>query len=116
MYKILAKILAGRLRRILERLIANVQSAFIPNRNILDGVAIINEVVDFAKKERKRCMILKVDFERAYDSINWGFLDYMMRKFGMDEKWRKWIKVCVCCGNLSMLVNGSPMEEVNIQK
>lgn len=115
-YKILAKILAARLKMVLKPVISPNQSAFLPERNILDGVVIINEVVDFVNKTKKKCLILKVDFEKAYDSVNWSFLEYMMRRMGMDEKWRKWIKECVFKGDLSVLVNGSPTKEFTIQK
>lgn len=115
-YKILAKILASRLRVCMNSIIAPNQFAFLPARNILDGAVIINEVVDFAKKSKRKCLIFKVDFEKAYDSVNWNFLDYMMRRFGMNEKWRGWIKECVFRGDLSVLINGSPTEKVKIQK
>ncbi|GAU17375.1 hypothetical protein TSUD_232510 [Trifolium subterraneum] len=46
------------------------------------GVVAVNEIIDLAKKTRKECLIFKVDFEKAYDSVSWGFLDYMMRRFG----------------------------------
>jgi hypothetical protein len=39
---------------------------------------VVNEVVDMAKKSSKDCLILKVDFEKAYDSVDWSFLDYML--------------------------------------
>jgi hypothetical protein len=61
-------------------------------------------------------MIFKVGFEKAYDSVNWSFLVYVLRRFGFGEKWIKWIKACVCAGNLSVLVNGSPTREVNIAR
>ncbi|GKC13209.1 hypothetical protein Tco_1009991 [Tanacetum coccineum] len=52
----------------MNKIIGEVQSAFIKDRFILDGVLVINEVVEFIKKSRKRCLIFKVDFEKAYDS------------------------------------------------
>lgn len=116
LYKILAKLLVARLRRVLSSIIATTQSAFLPKRNILDGAVVINEVVGFTKKTRKPCLIFKVDFEKAYDSVNWKFLEYMMYRFGMDDKWKLWIKECIFKGDLSLLVNGSPSEEVRIQK
>lgn len=39
----------------------------------------------------------------------------MLRRFGFNEKWKSWIRVCVFSGHLSVLVNGSPSEEVSIQ-
>jgi hypothetical protein len=48
--------------------------------------------------------------------VDWRFLDYMLRRFGFCDKWRDWIRVCVFAGNLSILVNGSPTGEINIQR
>jgi hypothetical protein len=73
-------------------------------------------VVDYAKRAKKNCLILKVDFEKAYDSVNWKFLEYMLRRFGFTNKWIGWVKACVCSGCLSVLVNGSPSREVNIAR
>jgi len=60
-------------------------------------------------------MVLKVDFEKAYDSVDWGFLEYMMKRLGFGMKWVAWMRACVFGGSMSILVNGSPMEEINIQ-
>jgi hypothetical protein len=48
---------------------------------------------------KKKCVVLKVDFENVYDSVSWGFFDYMLRRFGFGEKWRAWMKMCVCQEN-----------------
>jgi hypothetical protein len=48
--------------------------------------------------------------------VDWGFLEYMLRRFRFCEKWIGWIKACVFAGNLSVLVNGSPTSEINIQR
>jgi hypothetical protein len=61
-------------------------------------------------------LIFKVDFEKAYDSVEWSFLDYMLGRFGFCSKWKDWIRACVFTGNMSILVNGSPTEEINIQR
>jgi hypothetical protein len=78
-------------------------------------VVVVNEVVDLARRSGQKCLILKVDFEKAYDSVEWSFLDYMLGKFGFCDKWRDWIRACVWAGNMSVLVNGCPSEEINIQ-
>jgi hypothetical protein len=116
LYKLLAKVLVGRLARVVGELIPYTQSAFIKGRQLVDGVVVANEVIDFAKKMGKECLIFKVDFEKAYDSVDWKFLDYMLRRFGFGEKWRGWMKACVCSGNMSILVNGSPTEEISIKR
>jgi hypothetical protein len=83
---------------------------------LVEGVVVVNEVIDYAKKMGKDCLIFKVDFEKAYDSVDWDFLDYMLGRFGFSDKWRSWMKACVCGGNLSVLVNGSPTNEVHIKR
>jgi hypothetical protein len=114
LYKLLAKVLARRLAKVMDPLVASTQSAFLQGRLLVDGVMVVNEVVDMAKKSGKECLILKVDFEKAYDSVSWNFLDYMLRRFGFSLQWRSWMRACVFSGCMSILVNGSPTEEINI--
>jgi hypothetical protein len=113
---LIAKVLAARLAKVMNPIVVSTQSAFIKGRGLVDGVVVVNEVVDLAKKVGKECLILKVDFEKAYDSVDWGFLEYMLRRFGFGGKWIGWIRACVFAGNLSVLVNGSPASEINIQR
>jgi hypothetical protein len=70
LYKILSKILANRIKRVMSKLISKCQSVFLPQRQILDGVVVLNEVMDLAKRRKNDCLLFKVDFERAYDSVN----------------------------------------------
>lgn len=109
LYKILAKVLARRLARVMNSIISLNQSAFLKGRNLGDGVLVLNELVDFAKKSKLECIILKVDFEKAYDSVEWSFLVYMMERVGMSPKWIAWIKARVCGGRMSILKQGDPL-------
>ncbi|GJY33366.1 RNA-directed DNA polymerase, eukaryota [Tanacetum coccineum] len=74
-YKIIAKILSNRLVNVLGGIVSEVQSAFVANRQILDGPFFLNEVIQWCKAEKKQTLIFKVDFEKAYDSVRWDFLD-----------------------------------------
>lgn len=76
----------------------------------------VNELVDYARRAKKECLIFKVDFEKAYDSVDWGFLEYLIYRVGMCAKWVAWMKACVCGGSMSILVNGSPTEEISIHR
>ena len=111
MYKIVAKLLANRLKLVLPSLIDERQSAFIKNRHILHGIVILNEVIDEAIKRDKSAMIFKVDFEKAYDSVSWAFLDYMLQRLGFCLQWRKWISACLQSATISVLINRSPSKE-----
>jgi hypothetical protein len=57
-----------------------------------------------------------VHFEKAYDSVEWSFLEYMLCRFGFCPKWSDWIRACVFSGSMSVLVNESPSEAINIQR
>ena len=80
MYKVIAKLLANRLRHVIPVLIDERQTAFIKDRHILRGTLILNEVVEEACRSKKPAMIFKVDFEKAYDTVSWSFLDYMLHR------------------------------------
>ncbi|GJU64345.1 RNA-directed DNA polymerase, eukaryota [Tanacetum coccineum] len=110
-YKIIAKILTNRLVDVLGGIINEVQSAFIKDRQILDGPFILNEVMSWCKKKKKQTLLFKVDFEKAYDSVRWDFLDDVLGKFGFGDKWRKWIQCCLHSSKGSIIINGSPTDE-----
>jgi len=116
LYKLLAKVLARRLASVVNSIIYPSQSAFLKGRHLVDGVLVVNELVDYVKKANKECLIFKVDFEKAYDSVDWSFLEYMMRRVGICEKWVNWTKACVFGGSMSILVNCSPTEEICIHR
>ncbi|GAU28487.1 hypothetical protein TSUD_294900 [Trifolium subterraneum] len=96
--------------------VSEVQSAFVAERKILDGILVANEVVDDARRQRKELVLFKVDFEKAYDSVDWGYLDDVMRQITFPILWRKWIKECVSTATASVLVNGSPTNEFFLER
>ncbi|GJY76103.1 putative RNA-directed DNA polymerase [Tanacetum coccineum] len=115
-YKILAKILAERVKKVVGEVMGDVQNAFIKGRFILDGVLIANETVEFLRKKKDRALVFKVDFKKAYNSINWKFLDDIMKRMGFGSKWCKWVENCLNSGSMSVLVNGSPTEEFSLER
>ncbi|KAL4592668.1 hypothetical protein LXL04_005671 [Taraxacum kok-saghyz] len=86
MYKIIAKTLANRLKQVIGISIDEVQSAYVHGRNIQDGPLIVNELCSRAKKTKEKILLLKVDFEKAFDSVNWECLDSVMIQMGYDDK------------------------------
>ena len=78
---------------------------------ILDEILIANEAVDEARRTKKELLIFKVDFEKAYDSVDLNYLDSVMVNMNFPTLWRKWISECVGTASASVLVNGCPTEE-----
>ena len=73
-FKICAKACSTRLTPVAHRIISRNQSAFIRGRNILEGPLALNEIVHSLKCARQPVILLKLDFEKAYDRVNWEFL------------------------------------------
>jgi len=112
----LAKLLANRLRTVIGSVISDTQSAFIKGRHILDGILVANEVVDKAKKCNKDLLLFKVDFEEAYDSVDWKYMEDVMEKMAFPTLWRKWMRECVTTASSSVLVIGRPTDQFSLAK
>ncbi|KAK3175723.1 hypothetical protein Dsin_032610 [Dipteronia sinensis] len=78
MYKVLAKVLANRMRNVMQSVIEDYQMAFIKNRQILDSFVIAEEVIHKWKTEKDGGLLVKLDFEKAYDSVDHTFVDNML--------------------------------------
>jgi len=116
MYKIVAKILALRVKRVLGSCIGEVQSAYIEGRSILEGPLIVNELCSWTKSKGRKLLVFKADFNKAFDTVNWNFLDSMMEQMNFGVKWRSWIRGCLMSAKASVLVNGSPTKEFSMER
>jgi hypothetical protein len=85
--KIITKILKKRLVPILDRLIDHSQSAFIKGRFLLDSVITAYEVLPFWLIKKQKELLVKLDFDKAYDMVNWDFLTEVMHARGFGMKW-----------------------------
>lgn len=87
-------------------LVLKNQSVFVPGRNIVDGVIMVNEALDMARRDKIRCMILKVGFEKLYDCGSWKILSFLLPKTCFKEKWLRWIEASVFNRNMYDILMG----------
>jgi ribonuclease HI/exonuclease III len=115
LYKILSKVLANRLKMVLPDLISKNQSAFVPGRLISDNILVAYEAMHTMHSRmwsKVGYMALKLDMSKAYDRVEWPFLEAAMRRMGFDGKWINWIMNCVTTVQYSVLVNGAPIGDI----
>ncbi|KAJ9555174.1 hypothetical protein OSB04_009788 [Centaurea solstitialis] len=115
-YKIIAKLLTGRLKKVVGKVVSMEQSAYVEGRQILDGPLMVNEVCSWAKRSKSRVFLFKVDFEKAFDFISWNYLDSILEQMHFGVKWRSWIKGCLNSARASVLVNSSPTSEFPLSR
>ena len=84
-----------RIKGILAETIVESQGAFVGGGQILDVFLVANEIVEEYRKCSKPGVVFKIYFEKAYDYVEWGFLDFVLQKKGFGQLWRKWIRGCL---------------------
>nr|KAJ0189677.1 hypothetical protein LSAT_V11C800388260 [Lactuca sativa] len=107
-YKCISKVIVNRIREHLGCLVSDNQSAFIPGRSILDNVLLSQELVKGYHIDRgfSRCA-MKVDIQKAYDTVSWKFLHDILKEFGFHESMITWIMNCVTTSSFMININGS---------
>lgn len=111
-YRIIAKAIANILKPILSQIIFPAHSTFIPNRLITDNAIIgyecLHHKIRHSKGKRNGLVALKLDVSKAYDRVEWQFLEQTMAKIGFSEKWVKLIMKCITTTSFSVIPNGEP--------
>jgi hypothetical protein len=108
LYKICLKTMANRMRTILDEVVSEEQSAFVPGRLITDNVLIAYECIHHLKKKKGKigeCAI-KLDMAKAYDRVEWRYLEAVMKALGFSEQWCNLVMKCVTTVSFSVCVNG----------
>lgn len=109
-YKVISKLLSLRLKPVLQEIISENQSAFIHGRAITDNILITHKVLQFLKtsQAQKQCtMAVKMDMSKAYDCVEWKFVEKVMKRLGFGPKWINWVMQCITTVSYSYLINDS---------
>jgi hypothetical protein len=108
-YKIITKVLVHRLRPILNNIIGPYQSSFLPGRGTTDNSIVLQEIVHFMRRSKKKkgYVTSKLDLEKAFDNVNWDFLRNCLHDFGFPVITIQLIMHCVTSPQFTLLWNGN---------
>ena len=107
-YKCITKLLCENIKLVLPGLISQNQGAFVAQRSILHNVLLCQDIVKMYKpRQKQKCCLMKIDIQKAYDTVNWAFLEEILLKLGFPSRFVKLIMVCVESPTFSLMINGS---------
>ncbi len=115
-YKIISKILAARLSSVMEEFLGVYQHGFRPGMQTLDCIIVANEIIHHHRSGKHNDFLLKLDFEKAYDTVHWGYLEDVLNHMGFGKIWISWVMDYMRSNRMSILVNGSPTREFGVGK
>jgi hypothetical protein len=104
-FKVFTKVGTNRVTSIAEKVIQPTQTDFMPGRHILEGLVILHETIHELHRKKMDRVLFKIDFEKAYDKVNWSFLQQALRMKGFDPKWCEWIQNYIAKGSVGIRVN-----------
>ncbi|XP_021768922.1 uncharacterized protein LOC110733214 [Chenopodium quinoa] len=116
-YKLISKVITARVARVVGSVVNDAQAGFIPGKHIGDNIFLATELIKgySHKFVIPRCM-LKNDLRKAYDSVEWGFLEVMLGELGFPNKVITWIMGCITSVSYSVMINGYPSAPFQAKK
>ncbi|KAA0039966.1 LINE-1 retrotransposable element ORF2 protein [Cucumis melo var. makuwa] len=97
---------------IAKKRMAENQMTFVKGRQIIDAILVANEAIDYWRVKKIQGFVIKLDIEKAFDKLNWRFIDFMLMKKGYPFRWRKWIRACISSVQYSIIINGRPRGKI----
>lgn len=106
-FKLITKLLTERLAKVLPSLIDDTQTAFLKGRLITDNIVCVQEVIHDIKSKNIKGVMFKLDFEKAFDKVNWDFLIETLKARGFGTLFQSWIKTILEGGKLASILMGN---------
>jgi hypothetical protein len=104
-FKIFTKTAMNRLVGVAHKVISPTQTAFLPGRNIMEGVVILHETIHELHRKKQSGVVFKIDFEKAYDKIRWTFVRQTLKLKGFCDRWCDWIEAFTQKGHVNIKIN-----------
>ncbi|CAN1771981.1 LINE-1 retrotransposable element ORF2 protein [Linum perenne] len=114
-YRLVSKVLANRLKRIIPRIIGEEQSAFVQGRSIVDNVLVAAETLHTMNTRRYAKfgeIAVKIDISKAFDRVEWDYLRMVLQKLGFTAKWVDWMLMCVTSVRYLISINSKEVGSV----
>ena len=105
-YKILASVLANRIQKVLPQLVSEDQVGYIKGRSGIYNARLIQDIIDYSNFNNIEGAVIFADFQKAFDTLEWNFIDASLKHYGFKNNFRKWISVMYGDPYLTILVNG----------
>ena len=115
-YKIGSSAIANRIKTVLPNLINEDQTGFVPGRYIGDNIRLIYDIIHHLESENQPGLIVSIDFEKAFDSVNWKFMNTVLEKIGFGNDIMQWVNTFYNSIHSYVMVNGTPSEKVDIKR
>lgn len=108
LYKVISKLLAKKMQPFMNSIISHAQTAFIPGREISENIILLREIIHSFEKKNSNSysFAFKADLAKAFDSVRWEFLFYLLPLYGFPQKFCKWIEACVKSAKFTIQLNG----------
>ena len=108
-YKIISRILCDRLKKVLPDIVSDTQGAFVAGRLITYNIIVAHEMVHGLRTNKKvgeTSMAIKTDMSKAYDRVEWNFVEILLEKMGFARDWIRWVMACISSVSYAVLLNG----------
>jgi len=115
-YKIIAKIISKRIKRILSKSVSAEQFGFLEGRQIHEAIGVAQEGIHSMKTLKLEGVVVKIDLSKAYDRVNWLYIRMLMTHLGFGLDFIRWVLSCLTSVSFSILINGAATKFFHAQR